>query len=167
MTPIRTTNWQTKALTLFIAAVAMTALLSMVACESKTSGPTEHVWSDTYKRIMPLGQCPNDINARDASPDRTLEEKRQYALEKMNEYHRMLLETNVRMTGGGVTQMENQFGNWDFINYPEYGEVTFIEIRVNDSDIDVDILPNVGENPLCFNGVPVHFVTDQPYGELE
>ena len=164
---MKTINWQTKALTLFMAAVVMIALGLVVACETDSPGPTEHVWSPTYKRIMPLGPCPDDINSEAAIQERTVEERFWYAQEKMKKYNLMVLAAGVRATGASVVQLKNQFGNWDFIHYPDYGEVTFIEITVNTSDVDVNSLPDVGENPLCFEGVPVHFVTDQPYGTFE
>ena len=148
-------NWQIKILTLCMAAFAL--------CLTAACGESYPDEEPVIKRIMPMGSCPNDINEAPDNPELTykqeVELKFERAGEVLNKYHSLL-------TGRDDTSQVSlgYFSSEDRIfPYRADSYTVFIDIWFVTNDVDQSKLPPEERIPHCLEGVPVHFLTNQPY----
>ena len=139
-----------------------TACLGLVAACGE-SVPIEYEYP-VYKRIMPLEPCPNDINAVDTDSKSELRLRYDVAEEVFLENELLFYGEGLRVSGV----------------YPDYGravfegEITpflydeghvakaFILVTIVADELDQSELPLEKRIPHCLEGVPVHFLTNQP-----
>ncbi len=158
---MKTTNWQAKALTLFIAALA---LWLTAACTENSDAPIYESDVPVYKRIMPLNPCPNDINeyrSLDHQPALPYEERLPHAEKVLEE---IVLPTLARE--GGLpwhtvdAYLSRRFST-TWLDY-EWEGVVIIQVEYFATDVQLSHLPPENRIPHCIEGVPVHFITDKP-----
>ncbi len=168
---MKTTNWQTKALTFFIAAVA---LWLAAACGEPASIDDEIL---TYERVMPKEKCPNDAN--------DLNESVEWKMERADEIIRrndgwLHAQKEVSHVDFGVMAVEPDqqlrtlgfLGQYNFrhlgrFNRSRIWHVVVIEVSFAEDYVDQTTLPPEERIPHCLEGFPVHFLTNQGRGSLE
>ena len=160
---MKTTNWQTKALTLFIAAAA---LWLTTACGEPASIDDE---IPTYERVMPKEKCPNDAN--------DLNESVEWKMERADEIIRrndgwLHAQKEVGHVDFGVMAVEpdktlRTFGFLDQYFSSRISHVVVIEVWFAENYVDQRTLSPEERIPLCLEGFPVHFLTNQGRGSLE
>ena len=161
-----TTNWQLKALTLLAAAVA---ICLTAACGD--SLPDEFQYP-SFKRIMPMGPCPNDINigatrytSYTSYPRMTLEDKKRYAEGIVRHYDSLIWNVE-EVSYSGVGVMPNGYYAPECWKNPDQSPVVFIEVGFDTDDVDQSKLSPEERIPHCLDGVPVHFLTNQGHGKV-
>ncbi len=160
---MKTHNWQTKALTLFIAAAA---LLLATACEEPASIEEE---ISVYMRVMPKEKCPDDVN--------DLNESVEWKMERADEIIRrndgwLHAQKEVSHVDFGVMAVEpdktlRTFGLLDQYFWSRISHVVVIEVWFAEDYVDQRTLPPEERIPHCLEGFPVHFLTNQGRGSLE
>ena len=163
---MKTHNWQTKALTLFIAGIAL-----WLSTSCGDSLPDEYQYP-SFKRIMPMGPCPNDINigatnytSYTSYPRMTLEAKKTYAEAIVRKYTLIWEQDHVSYSGVGM--MPNGYYAPEFWkSFEDRSPVVFIEIAFEAGEVDQSRLPPEERIPHCLEGVPVHFLTNQGHGKV-
>ena len=160
---MKTTNWQTIALTLLIAAVA---LWLTAACGEPASTEEEIA---TYARIMPKEKCPNDVN--------DLNESVEWKMDRASEIIRrndgwLYEQKKVYPTTVGVMAVEpdKTLRTHGFL-YQYYSSrishVVVIEVWFEEDYVDQSTLLPEERIPHCLEGFPVHFLTNQSPSSLE
>ena len=157
---MKTTNWQTKALTLFIAAVA----LWLTAACGNGDAPIYESDVPVYKRIMPISPCPDDINE-----DPGMENPSALPYEERLPYAEMVLEEHV------IPRLDREGGPPWFsvdasrIKGRSLGDVVrswddevIIRIAYFGTDAQLSQVPPENRIPHCFMGVPIHILTNLP-----
>ena len=160
---MKTHNWQTKALTLFIAAAA---LLLATACEEPASIEEE---ISVYMRVMPKEKCPDDVN--------DLNESVEWKMERADEIIRrndgwLHAQKEVSHVDFGVMAVEpdktlRTLGFLDQYFSSRISHVVVIEVSFAEDYVDQRTLPQEERIPHCLEGFPVHFLTNQGHGIVE
>ena len=160
---MKTQNWQTKALTLFIAAAA---LWLATACGEPASIEEE---ISVYMRVMPKEKCPDDINDLNQSVDWKME--RAFEVIRRNDGW-LHAQEEVGHLYVGVMAVEpdktlRMFGLLDQYFSSRSSHVVVIEVWFAEDYVDQSTLPPEERIPHCLEGFPVHFLTNQGRGSLE
>ncbi len=161
---MKTQNWQTKALTLFIAAAALGLA---TACTENSDPPIYESDVPVYKRIMPHYPCPDDINEYpflDNQPALSDGARLPYAQKVMEEHLLPMLERE----GGPIWQSVTPYWIRDWFSsavFDEWEGTVIIEVVFYSDDVQLSQLPPENRIPHCIKGVPVHFITNQPWAE--
>ena len=161
---MKTINWQTKALTLFIAVVV--ALWLATACDD--AGTDENAinyeYFDNYeydgsnagvKRITPSAPCGHEDRSMQSKENRMTWDRREaaeierYRIRKILEKYDDLIWRQPTVHGWSIGELR----------YLDNGlrEKVFIEIEVKEY-VDQSTLPSEDRIPECLEGVEVHFV---------
>ena len=159
-----TTNWYIQLLTLTVAAAC---LWLATACTENSDAPIYEGDVPVYKRIMPLDPCPNDINeypSGENQPALSDGARLPYAQKVMEEHLIPILDKE----GGPIWQMVTPYRirDWPSIAvFDEWEGVVIIEGVFYSDDVQLSQLPPENRIPHCIEGVPVHFITNQPWAE--
>ena len=165
---MKTQNWQIKILTLCMAAFA---LCLTVACGDFY--PDEE---PVAKRIMPLGPCPNDINEVPEDPilssSQRLNLKADHAHEIFDKHHFLLFngqQTSISYDAVTYVGIDSDSKGSFFRYHESYPQryLVVIEIGFVSDDVDQSKLPPEKRIPHCLEGVPVHFLTNQPEARID
>ena len=152
---MNTRNWQIKVLTLCMAAIAL--------CMTGACGDSFPGEEPVAKRIMPADPCPNDINEVPDNPRLSTREELDLKFDRVQEvidkYDSLLFSReDIAVLSGGYFPYEERPYSFKVDGY-----TVFIQIRLVHDDVEQRDLPPEKRIPHCLEGVPVHFLTNQPY----
>ena len=139
-----------------------TACLGLVAACGE-SVPIEYEYP-VYKRIMPLEPCPNDINAVDTDSKSELRLRYDVAeevyLKNESLFYAQGLKVSVASPDYGRAVFEGEITPFSY----DEGHIgkAYIQVEVVAEELDQSELPPGERIPHCLEGVPVHFLTNQP-----
>ncbi len=125
------------------------------------------------KRIMPLEPCPNDINEAPGDPTLSPLQRRDLKIERAETIWHKFIKVNLGMSyldtsGSGVSYAQYEY---DLLKlrgaYAPLKYKIFIEVWFATDDADQSKAPPEERIPHCLEGVPVHFLTNQPYATID